>query len=112
MPLNDTGSFKQQKAIKEHSPNHLSSKVLPSHRQQNMSNIWAQKYKEISSFTIIRSAVPPNYLSGQLDKLSALIYDRMSSMHRYGEQKQKIEVINLSKPTGHVMHQQFNIQQL
>jgi hypothetical protein len=38
-PLSDKESIKQQEAIKERGPNHLSSKVLPSYSQQNVGHI-------------------------------------------------------------------------
>ena len=38
---------------------------------------------------------------------------RASSYNMYiNQQEAQISVINLLKPTGHVMHKQFNIQQL
>ena len=86
-PLNDRESIKQQKTIKEHCPNHLQSKVLPSYRQQNTGHIWVQKYKKFSYFTILCSVVPPSYLSRHSAKLLTVIYDRIGSMHRYDELK-------------------------
>jgi len=37
--------------------------------------------------------VPPSYLSGQPAKLLAVIYDRIGSMHRYGELGEKYKLL-------------------
>ena len=86
-PLSDTESIKQQGAIKELSLNHLSTKEQPSYSQQNIGHIWAEKYKKFTYFTILCSVVPPSYHYGQSAKLLSVIYDRIVSMHRYGELK-------------------------
>jgi hypothetical protein len=85
-----TQSIKQPEAINEHGLKYLSSKALPSYRQQNIGYICIQKYKKFTYFTILFYVVPPSYLSGQSSKLLAVIYGGIGCMHRYGELNKNI----------------------
>ena len=51
-------------------------------------------------------------VSNQLDAHFFFMYVYLYSPHVSGSHVPIIRRINLLKPTGHVMHQQFNIQQL